>query len=85
MPGLTHPKPLTLPDCRANDTLLFKLASGNRRPHAFSCTPGDHNQTTQTKNTDSYENPVLLIIIFLMFGLNLSVHLYCASYLMSHL
>lgn len=84
MPSLIHPKQLALPDCSANDTLLTTLGAG-KRYSIFARISGDHNQTTHTRNTEVYDKPVLIIIIFLMFGLNLSVHLYCANYLMSHL
>ena len=88
MSSLIHPKKLALSDCSFNDTLLARLRSGKQRSNTYSYAKNndeDQNQTTRLKNTELYEKPIFLVIIFLMFELNLFVHLYCANYLMSHL
>lgn len=88
MPSLIHPKKLALPDHNVNNTLQARLRFGKKCPNTYSHTQNnneDQNQTTPLKNTELYEKPVFMVIIFLMFELNLFVHLYCANYLTSHL
>lgn len=88
MSSLIHPTKLALPAHNFNDTLLATLKSGKKCPNTVSCDNNDNEgqkQATHLKNTELYEKPIFLVIIFLMFELNLFVHLYCANYLMSHL
>lgn len=76
MSSLIHTKRLALPGGNADDTHSARLGPGKKHSNVSTCIP---------RNTELYEKPVLLVIIFFMFGLNLSVHFYCANYLMSHL
>lgn len=83
MPSLIHPTKRVLPTHSFNDTLGATLRSGKKCPDTIYCANNnrDRNQTIRLKNTELYEKPVFRAIIFLMFQLNLSVHLYCANYL----
>ena len=88
MSSLIHPKKLPLPDRSFNGSLLAGFRSGQKCANTQTCAKHNDeapNQTTHLKNTGRYEKPIFLVIIFLMFELNVFVHLYCANYLMSHL
>ncbi|PUA28244.1 MAG: hypothetical protein B0W54_17360 [Cellvibrio sp. 79] len=85
MSTLSYTNRLALPDRNSNDTHPVGQKSGKRPSDKSACTPGELSQATHTQHTELYEKPVFLVIIFLMFELNLSVHLYCANYLMSQL
>lgn len=87
MSSLIHPTKVVLPTHSFNDTLRATLKSGKKCPDTIPCANNnkDQNQTTRLKSTELYEKPVFQAIIFLMFQLNLSVHLYCANYLTSYL